>query len=757
MNIPLKIVIIFGGVDKEHNISINTVRSFIDHSNYNKNIDIFFMDSKGVFYKVPISIVYCNHYEDFYHQITKYSYLTTHELMAYLRQQNNIIVFNTIHGTFGEDGQLNGLFYDNQIPFTGCRPKTMEIGFDKFQFNELMGKYGLKNIKFFLLKRWDLKNLNHIIGDLDKKKYILKPRFSGSSLGTYVINKGEEIWPIIIDAWRNFGDMILEEFFEGIEFSMAIVDDRWHWKPQGKIIFIKTNGIYTYEKKYMINDQVQYLYDYVNEKLTKKIINQGNTVAKILNVKGVVRLDGILNDQGYIFNDFNTNPSMDQNSLLFKTKTGTLKEIFNHLIEENISTYYEYLLPCIKKYNKEFLNENSRENHLNLLKNFLQKLNYSHESLKLIDNLYKNPMDIHIITGGNSNEKNVALLSGSNVFLQLSKSLLFKPKIFCWHNEDIYAMDYGDCGFTLVENLVEHLKNPVNIHQWIPSIPSNELIFLGVHGGDGENGTLQKWLHNHQHNGCNEYFSELFMDKYKTSLKFHGNLSYLRILIDTNKKLYRYNWTDNFNDYNGNLGWLIYEDDQDLFKKIEGIYSNYPNLSELITSEYCWKPNNDGSSMGIKIIKNFKDFSEAMDEKGLFLMEQFIKGDHWIELTVGFIGNYCLTPSVTLSSGEFLTMEEKFQYGLGINLLEGQGLSSGQINFIKEKITYFMGNMGFNSYCRVDLFFNKRENSVYIIEVNSLPALTPATVLYQQGALEGLSQQMLLEVIILNDLMKDNK
>ena len=68
-----------------------------------------------------------------------------------------------------------------------------------------------------------------------------------------------------------------------------------------------------------------------------------------------------------------------------------------------------------------------------------------------------------------------------------------------------------------------------------------------------------------------------------------------------------------------------------------------------------------------------------------------------------------------------------------------------------------MKNLGFNSYCRWDLFFNIDNNKIYFIEINTLPALTPATVLYQQAALEGLNQRQLLECIIINDTLNKHK
>jgi D-alanine--D-alanine ligase len=735
---PLKVIIIFGGIDGEKNISLSTVRSFMDHSSYNKNIELFFMNEQMWFYKVPVGSIYANNIKDFADTIKNYSHLNWVELLAHL-QQPHVIVFNTIHGAMGEDGQLNYFLEHGQIPFTGSTHYTMAKTFDKHQFNQIMKKNGLKTINTFLLPVNDMINLMEIYKQLIKsKKYILKPQKGGSSLGVAIINDGSDLLNKIENHWRQFGSMILEEFFEGMEFSVAVLDTHWSWQPSNKIIFTQTKDVYSYEKKYMINNEVEYLYQQMDPVMEKTIKNHCYNIAKGLQIKSLVRIDGIFKNKEFIINDCNTNPAIDQNSLLFKTKTGPLKSIFDAIIEENINYYYPQLKTYLKAYKKHFLKDDLRQIHMEKIKHFLTKAGINQDQLNIIDKWKGNPMDVAIITGGNSNEKNVALLSGSNVFLQLSQSFLFKPSLFCWHQDNIYPMDYGDCGFTLVDNLVNHLKDPVAIDQWISNLSPDVFVFLGLHGGLGENGHIQSLLKN-CYNGSDSQWSRLFMDKYGTALKCHGSRSYGRFLIDTINKKYRYNLEDDWKIYEQNQGWKNY--DENLYRL----------LSENV---WCWKPNNDGSSIGIKIIKSFNDI--PWDEGGLFIVEEFINGPQWIELTVGVIGKYVLTPSITLSSGEFLTMEEKFQYGLGINLMESSLLNGKQVESIRNQIKSSMASIDFKSYCRVDLFYNVAEDKVTIIEVNGLPALTPATVLYHQGSMEGLSQQQLLEAIIINDYINKN-
>jgi D-alanine--D-alanine ligase len=734
---PLKVVIIFGGIDGEKNISLSTVRSFMEHGTYNKNVELFFMDHQLWFYKVPVSTIYGNHIEDFYGSLDQYGYFNLQELMDYLQSDPAIIVFNTVHGAIGEDGHLNRCLAARSIAFTGSTFNTMDSVFDKYKFNQLMETRGLKSLDYFLLPVNDLSCLLAIKDHMTKKKYILKPRRGGSSIGVQIIKEFSSLTIVIMTSWQKYGDMILEEYFEGVEFSVAVVDNLWPWQPTSKIIFTTTDNVYSYEKKYMINEGVKYGYHQCSEALEQSIKHHCHQIVKDLKCKSIVRIDGIVRGDEFIINDCNTNPAMDQNSLLFKTKLGSLREIFDHVVEENISLYFPHLIPHKAAYKQHFINQKAREVHKDTIKSFLRKMGIGEEYLWVVDSCQTKPMDVKIITGGNSNEKNVALLSGSNVYLQLSKSFLFNPSVFCWHHDEIYPMDYGDCGFTLVDNLIGHLANPMALDAWIKTLDTHEFIFLGVHGGHGENGTLQNLLAPLSYNGSDPELSQLFMDKYGTSLKFHGSNTYKRWVIDTVNKRYRCNSNDTFDDYMAGNNWIYY---QDASLELQPLLGN---------DHWCWKPNNDGCSVGIKIIKKGQPLPWNL--AGVFILEQFINGDSWVELTAGIMGQYCLNPSITLASGDFLTMEEKFQYGLGINLMASSQVTPSQMETIKKQLKNFMDKVHFNSYCRVDFFYNCHNDQVHIIEVNSLPALTPATVLYHQGAMEGLSQQQLLEAIIFHD------
>ena len=94
-----------------------------------------------------------------------------------------------------------------------------------------------------------------------------------------------------------------------------------------------------------------------------------------------------------------------------------------------------------------------------------------------------------------------------------------------------------------------------------------------------------------------------------------------------------------------------------------------------------------------------------------------------------------LNPSITISSNAVLSVEEKFQGGTGINLTPPPDsfISVDQRKHIQEIVEKIAEQISIQQYARLDIFYNIKKNQLQLIEVNTLPALTPSTVLFQQA------------------------
>jgi D-alanine--D-alanine ligase len=410
----------------------------------------------------------------------------------------------------------------------------------------------------------------------------------------------------------------------------------------------------------------------------------------------------------------------------------------------------------------------------------------------------KDKRRVNVLLGGITSERNVSLLSGTNVWMKLLQSDKYAPVPYILTSKsmtDEWIVAEIPYSFALLHTTDEIISQiNLNMHnntlenkirrqlgftqsmeasktQWISledfvreSKLENAYVFIGLHGGFGENGEIQAVFDSADidYNGSGSIASALCMNKYNTGTKvIELGLSQLRSC----KKL---------------LG---------------GFDTTWEDVYIELGSPVIVKPNCDGCSTGVVKICNKQELSLYMEYclKGKpippntfenqsqpiempescenVLFEEYIKTDPiqikdgrlsyncvtgWIEVTIGVLektGKYhAFNPSVTVAENAILSVEEKFQGGVGVNLTPPH--TDMMSNILKDQVKYFAERIaekcGVEDYCRIDMFVNNKTGEVIIIEINTLPGLSPSTVLFQQAAKEipSLSPLALLEYII---------
>ena len=207
-------------------------------------------------------------------------------------------------------------------------------------------------------------------------------------------------------------------------------------------------------------------------------------------------------------------------------------------------------------------------------------------------------------------------------------------------------------------------------------------------------------------------------------------------------------------------------------------------ITELGSDSLIVKPRGDGCSAGIVRLMSASDLAkylhfaqegalaiprgtfdnqlEAVDmpEKKMseLIFEEFIETDNvrvrgnalkhtrktgWVEVTVGVLERdnkkpQALFPSITIAEGAVLSVEEKFQGGTGVNITPPPAslIAPRKLEHTRECITNVAGVLNIRGYARIDAFLELATGNVKIIEINTLPGLTPSTVLYHQGLAE---------------------
>jgi D-alanine-D-alanine ligase len=226
------------------------------------------------------------------------------------------VFFVALHGTFGEDGQLQEILESRGLVFTGSDSRSSRLAFDKWQSKDLFRAAGVPTPDAVLFEP-GLKNLDSRFHKNDNvgQKYVVKPLREGSTIGISIADSPSQA---ITDAKKcvaEFGDCFIEKFIAGREFTVGVLGDK-----ALPILEVRLKaGIYDYHAKY-VDNSTQYLFDTLdNPSLVAKMQKYAVDCFNALDCRGAARVDFILDDAGTPWAlEINTIPGMTSHSLLPK-------------------------------------------------------------------------------------------------------------------------------------------------------------------------------------------------------------------------------------------------------------------------------------------------------------------------------------------------------------------------------------------------------------------------------------------------------
>lgn len=221
--------------------------------------------------------------------------------------ENVDIIFNTIHGTFGEDGTLQGILDEQGLRYTGEGALSSHIAFDKILSKKRFLEAGVPTAPFEILKRGDTPKM--------AVPYVIKAPCEGSTIGVHIIKEHDEalIAAALEDALK-YGDTVLvEKFLPGRELTVGILGD-----DVLPIVEIEAQeGIYDYQNKYTPGRSEHLVPAPLDPILAKKIQDTALAAHRALGLEVYSRVDIILGaDEQLIVLEANTLPGMTETSLL---------------------------------------------------------------------------------------------------------------------------------------------------------------------------------------------------------------------------------------------------------------------------------------------------------------------------------------------------------------------------------------------------------------------------------------------------------
>lgn len=225
------------------------------------------------------------------------------------------LVFNALHGAFGEDGNVQGVLEMLRIPYTHSGVLASALGMDKVKSRIMFEAGDIPIPEGFVAPRMEVAR-RHVMSP----PYVVKPVSGGSSLGLFVVGEGMEP-PRSIGAsdWR-FGDVVLvERFVHGRELTCAVMGDA----TLGVMEIMPVEGVYDYRAKYA-GDGTSYTFPAViSSNIYHLVENLSLRAHEALGCRGVTRADFRYDDRPggtgeLVCLEVNTQPGMTPVSLVPK-------------------------------------------------------------------------------------------------------------------------------------------------------------------------------------------------------------------------------------------------------------------------------------------------------------------------------------------------------------------------------------------------------------------------------------------------------
>jgi D-alanine-D-alanine ligase len=222
------------------------------------------------------------------------------------------VIFNALHGQFGEDGYIQSVLDRFKIPYTHSGVLASSIAMDKEISKKIFIKNKIKTPRFFTYSYDETKS--NLIKKINKElrfPVVIKPLNEGSSVNVYITDKKNLVK--IINKLKNYKKILIEKFIPGREIQVAIMGN----KKLGAIELKPKRKFYDYQAKYDTKAKTQHIIpvDLPKSKFNQ-LMNLAYKVHKIIGCKGVTRSDFKFHKGNFYLLEINTQPGMTKLSLV---------------------------------------------------------------------------------------------------------------------------------------------------------------------------------------------------------------------------------------------------------------------------------------------------------------------------------------------------------------------------------------------------------------------------------------------------------
>lgn len=317
-----RIAVIYGGRSGEHQVSIISASSIIDNLSTNDfSVLPIYIDNNGKWlYPInPKELLDNDNKVDLNHASEVCIVPNPAKKGMYNFKTNTFekidVVFPILHGTYGEDGTIQGLLELAGLPYVGAGVLSSAAGMDKATMKAIFAHHHIPQVKFLAYLRNLLEkkeNLNAAIKEIETKlgyPCFIKPANLGSSVGINKATNSQQLLTAIEEAFQYDGKIIVEEFVQVREVEVAILGNS---DPAASVIgeIVPCNDFYDYKAKYIDNNSKLIIPAQLTDQEEELIQQLAIKAYKSIDCSGLARVDFFItkNEGRVLLNEINTLP-----------------------------------------------------------------------------------------------------------------------------------------------------------------------------------------------------------------------------------------------------------------------------------------------------------------------------------------------------------------------------------------------------------------------------------------------------------------
>jgi D-alanine--D-alanine ligase len=294
-----KVAVLMGGPSSEHEVSLNTGENVLKYLNVNKFEGIKVKINKNGKWTLKNKIV---------------------DPKTALEKID--IVFNALHGEFGEDGRVQALLEFYKKPYTGSGILSSALAINKAKSRQLFRSVGLSTPRSILIRKGEgyQTTLNFFITRITNFPVVVKPNSRGSSVGVSIVSERQHLIDAIDAAFGYDDEVLLEEYIQGMEITVSVLDGykkkKYFALPPTHILPAEFYGFFSYDAKYLPGASREITPAPLTGDLMDRAQDAALKAHNILGCKGYSRTDMMIKDNIIYVLELNTLPGLTNTSLL---------------------------------------------------------------------------------------------------------------------------------------------------------------------------------------------------------------------------------------------------------------------------------------------------------------------------------------------------------------------------------------------------------------------------------------------------------